>query len=1045
MKIRVLLLSIWLVFLSVFSIYAQEDGGIPGEFLRWGIGSRAIGMGRAYTAVVNDATSCYWNPAGLADDVSIHLSDSITKKNFWQRVRASISYLNLLGGTNFQFISLAYGFGKRSSFGLSYLCLSSGPVQGWQMQNDFPVETNTFESRKSAYFLSWAGRISYLSTLDVGITFKYINKYFSGYDHEDCIGFDCGIRWRPSFSPFNFGATLQNFNVLFFPMKFGSDQIPISTRGGISYSAFTKKNFKMLLALDYEFINKRKPSFSHFRFGSELKFLNPVSFLIRFGINQNEISGGIGFQLNGISQFSNIYKTGVVGIDIATGRHHENELDNELKYSGYLNGSIRDPQHWYESAIKKDNWGSDKAKWLLLRILDEYPDSKFAAKSYARLADFEFENRKFGKALKYFKKAFKIAYGTKIDIFNKESEEIFRRITEAETIYNRTTESYNATQKRFEEIQDSLSTERNYLSKKSLSAETSKIEKGENKVDTLNQIQKLELELDSLNIELVMYNTKKATLEKIIKEYKEKYEGVLRYKNDEISCDLKYLLCLLDNLVNLKKHKDSELNEVKSILESLLKFIENHDSPSQFIDNKYKVCYNLIKFYHNKALNILNENKQNEIQLNFKNLNDNKDSFVYKAICDYLCGRKYLKNSNDAINAKIALEKFNMAMNNCKKRAENQQFYNIIFSILNPCDESILDDIQFMIAECYKKTADSDSEIKSAIREYAKVILLYPDLGKRDSARIQMNKIISKNPSLFESTDTTNCKIITDFKTETIVSNLKIPYRIRKHDNKLYVSCWDEKLIKIYTTDGKNIENIPHKKDRMTIFAGSVIQNDSIYVACPRNHEIKVYETKHKNMPLLIGSDNGKLDLECPVDVACDDSTLFILNFEGYFVREYSISLSQFRTCLINYSLKYPITMKIDAITSEVYVADWGNQRVIKLRKEPANNNWYADEFARYSQNGKFWSPIDIDIEYINDKKKFIYILYDYEPKDDDDHTGNKILKYSQDGNIENIIQNKHFLNSFIVESSENNSIIYASKQDSGKNGQIIKFYIPSK
>ena len=36
-----------------------------GEFLKAPVGPRAIGMGAAFTAVADDATAPYWNPAGM--------------------------------------------------------------------------------------------------------------------------------------------------------------------------------------------------------------------------------------------------------------------------------------------------------------------------------------------------------------------------------------------------------------------------------------------------------------------------------------------------------------------------------------------------------------------------------------------------------------------------------------------------------------------------------------------------------------------------------------------------------------------------------------------------------------------------------------------------------------------------------------------------------------------------------------------------------------------------------------------------------------------
>jgi hypothetical protein len=44
----------------------EKVGTIGGQFLKIGIGARATAMGEAYTAVADDATAVFWNPAGIA-------------------------------------------------------------------------------------------------------------------------------------------------------------------------------------------------------------------------------------------------------------------------------------------------------------------------------------------------------------------------------------------------------------------------------------------------------------------------------------------------------------------------------------------------------------------------------------------------------------------------------------------------------------------------------------------------------------------------------------------------------------------------------------------------------------------------------------------------------------------------------------------------------------------------------------------------------------------------------------------------------------------
>ena len=66
---NVKVLRILILFCAISGIgslsFAQDAPKYSNEFLAVGVGARALGMGNAFTAVTNDVTSGYWNPAGL--------------------------------------------------------------------------------------------------------------------------------------------------------------------------------------------------------------------------------------------------------------------------------------------------------------------------------------------------------------------------------------------------------------------------------------------------------------------------------------------------------------------------------------------------------------------------------------------------------------------------------------------------------------------------------------------------------------------------------------------------------------------------------------------------------------------------------------------------------------------------------------------------------------------------------------------------------------------------------------------------------------------
>jgi len=60
------LILIFFTFKLLFSQSVTKTGTTAGQFLKIGVGARALGMGSAFSSVAGDGSSLYWNPAGIS-------------------------------------------------------------------------------------------------------------------------------------------------------------------------------------------------------------------------------------------------------------------------------------------------------------------------------------------------------------------------------------------------------------------------------------------------------------------------------------------------------------------------------------------------------------------------------------------------------------------------------------------------------------------------------------------------------------------------------------------------------------------------------------------------------------------------------------------------------------------------------------------------------------------------------------------------------------------------------------------------------------------
>ena len=82
MKKFVVNLILFVMVSAISFSYGQtlsKSGTTAAQFLKIGIGPRAIGMGSAFTASADDISSVYWNPAGLANNQGMEAMFSRTE------------------------------------------------------------------------------------------------------------------------------------------------------------------------------------------------------------------------------------------------------------------------------------------------------------------------------------------------------------------------------------------------------------------------------------------------------------------------------------------------------------------------------------------------------------------------------------------------------------------------------------------------------------------------------------------------------------------------------------------------------------------------------------------------------------------------------------------------------------------------------------------------------------------------------------------------------------------------------------------------------
>ncbi len=268
------LISVILILAFTGTSFAQDNATATGaaSYLRLGSGARAIGMGKAYTSLANDASASFWNPAGL---VGVEKFDfTITNRLFE----------NADFGTEYFAASLAYKISEKyGSVGLSVFNYTVDEIFNFDENANYLGDFGLIER---AVFLSYGYGNDIFS---LGASLKYLTNEFDlgGSKAKSGYGFDVSFLYQVA-RGLKLGLILRdNVKVGDFDEMEGSVQAGTHYNVETEFFGFPQNN---TLALDVEQLETR-PMRLHFGFETELEYFSDMSLILRYGLSNFYLEG----------------------------------------------------------------------------------------------------------------------------------------------------------------------------------------------------------------------------------------------------------------------------------------------------------------------------------------------------------------------------------------------------------------------------------------------------------------------------------------------------------------------------------------------------------------------------------------------------------------------------------------------------------------------------------------------------------------------------------------------------------------------------------
>lgn len=260
--------------------FASSGAGTTGaQILNIPVGARAVSMGDAHTALADDASSLYWNPAGLG---------------ILQQSHASFMYNQNIQDQTYSHVGVAVPM-EMGGFGASISHLGYGDIKGF---DDNGIEQGNVSAYSAVMTVGGAFASDYYS---IGMNVKGLQSKLADVS-ANAFAADFGVQAiypeEVLGGTLRFGATYRNLGT---SLKFieQKDQLPRNWKLGVAALQMLDK--RLNLALDYGHGNDES---SVINAGAEVffsKYLALRAGYLKSDVEGNGLRGGLGLKVGDVS------------------------------------------------------------------------------------------------------------------------------------------------------------------------------------------------------------------------------------------------------------------------------------------------------------------------------------------------------------------------------------------------------------------------------------------------------------------------------------------------------------------------------------------------------------------------------------------------------------------------------------------------------------------------------------------------------------------------------------------------------------------------